>query len=69
MVWHSGDNEYWFDPGTLVRVRIEKESWSSQNDAPAPAIDENEDAKARSRVPYSIEASMAEPGLGGIDWW
>lgn len=70
-IWPTGETEIYFDNGTIVHARIEKESWEdamhkgpvkdsktlhSINDGPPKA-------------PYSIEASMAEPGLGGVDWW
>jgi DNA-directed RNA polymerase III subunit RPC8 len=69
-VWKSGGQEYWFDAGETVRVRIESEKWNSPNETPAAvAGNETADVKARSQVPYSIEGSMAEAGLGGIEWW
>ena len=68
-VWKTADNEYFFDDGTPVRVRIETEKWNSQTETPVAAVNENADTKMRAQVPYSIEASIAEAGLGGFDWW
>lgn len=68
-VWKTADNEYFFDDNTPVRIRIETERWNSQNEAPVATVNDNADTKFRAQVPYSIEASIAEPGLGGFDWW
>jgi DNA-directed RNA polymerase III subunit RPC8 len=69
-VWKSGGNDYWFDAGENVRFRIESEKWSNPNDeVSATAGGETADIKARAQVPYSLEGSMAEPGLGGVEWW
>jgi DNA-directed RNA polymerase subunit E'/Rpb7 len=68
-VWQTGENEYWFDPGTIVRIRIEKETWRQPTDTAAISLGDNADSQARSQVSYSIEASIAEPGLGGVEWW
>ena len=48
-------------------MRIEHESWRNQ-------IDEQEateaaDDQSQPRALYYIEASMAEYGLGGVEWW
>ena len=68
-VWKTADNEYFFDDGTTVRIRIETERWNSQNETHVSAVNDNADNKARAQVSYSIEASIAEAGLGGVDWW
>jgi len=68
-VWKTPENEYFFDPGTVVRVRVERETWNSQSDTSTTALAENADARARAQAPYSIEASIAEAGLGGEEWW
>ena len=69
--WRPSEGaDYWFDPGTVVRLRVERETWNNQPEATAPSItSDNPDTVARLQVPYSIEASMAEPGLGGEEWW
>lgn len=70
-VWPTGDSEVYFDNGTIVHARIESETWQD-----AMQIDESKVKAATgveealpTRVPYSIQASMAEMGLGGVDWW
>lgn len=68
-VWKTEAAEYYFDPGTTIRARIETEKWNGPNEMPVTAAHDNADTKARAQVPYSIEASIAEPGLGGVNWW
>lgn len=69
-VWLSGETEIFFDNGTVVHARIEKETWQD-----AMVIDEKKSKVVNgakdtpTRTPYSIEASMAEVGLGGVEWW
>lgn len=63
-VWPSGETEIFFDNGTVVHARIEKETWQD-----AMQVDEKKAKDAAARTPYSIEASMAEVGLGGVEWW
>ena len=69
-MWPTGETEIFFDDGTIVHARIEKEIWQD-----AMQVDEKK-AKAAAesgniplKQPYTIEASMAEVGLGGVDWW
>jgi hypothetical protein len=52
-----------------VRLRVEREAWNNQPDVMVAGVNDNPDTVARLQVPYSIEASMAEPGLGGEEWW
>lgn len=69
-VWQTGETEIFFDNGTVVHARIEKEIWqdvTQVDDKKAKGINGAKDTAAKS--PYSLEASMAEMGLGGVDWW
>ncbi|KAK5046548.1 hypothetical protein LTR84_008351 [Exophiala bonariae] len=72
-VWRTEESELWFDIGTVVNLRIEAEKWVDQ--APKAPIKSGGAAGAAGEavleraVPYSIEASMAEAGLGGVEWW
>jgi DNA-directed RNA polymerase subunit E'/Rpb7 len=69
-VWRPSEGaDYWFDPGTVVRFRVERETWNNLPDVTVAGVNDNPDTVARLQVPYSIEASMAEPGLGGEEWW
>lgn len=68
-VWRTQGSEFYFDAGETVRARVEMEKWNSANEPPAATENENADARVRGLVPYSIEASMNEPGLGGSSWW
>ncbi|KAK5087945.1 DNA-directed RNA polymerase III complex subunit Rpc25 [Lithohypha guttulata] len=70
-VWLSGETEIFFDDGTIVHARVETEKWQD-----AMQIDESKVKAVNgaqetlpNKIPYSIEASMAEMGLGGVDWW
>ena len=59
----------YFDNGNTVRLRIEAEHWQDQApDGTKRGVETNGDAVTR-KVPYRIEASMAEPGLGDVMWW
>ncbi|KAK5022000.1 DNA-directed RNA polymerase III complex subunit Rpc25 [Exophiala sideris] len=67
-VWRTEESELWFDEGTVVNLRVEAEKWHDQ--APkGPAETAEAGAEAERKVPYAIEASMAEAGLGGVEWW
>lgn len=62
----------YFDLGLIVNFRVEKENWNDQAPAPPkvrkPGEPEPEQV-VEHKVSYSIEASMGEPGLGGVTWW
>ncbi|KAI1617533.1 DNA-directed RNA polymerase III subunit C25 [Exophiala viscosa] len=67
-VWRTGESELWFDQGTVVNLRVEAEKWHDQ--APkGPAETAEAGNEGERKVPYAIEASMAEAGLGGVEWW
>ena len=68
-IWETGDNSIYLDPGTVVKLRIEQENWNNQSDASSTSKSDNPDIQAMADVPYSIVASMAESGLGGVEWW
>jgi DNA-directed RNA polymerase III subunit RPC8 len=73
-VWHNNTNEgeedqLYFDNGNTVRLRVEAEHWTDQApDGSKKAGETNGDVVKR-KVPYRIEGSMAEPGLGDVMWW
>ncbi|KAL2444660.1 hypothetical protein ABEF94_016908 [Exophiala dermatitidis] len=67
-IWKTGDASLYFDPATVVNLRVESEKWHDQ--APkGPQTEGEADKQTDRKVPYAIEASMAESGLGGVDWW
>lgn len=68
-IWETSGTQIYCDIGTLVRIRVEKETWHNQTDTVSASVNDNPDVQALATVPFSITASMAEPGLGGIDWW
>ncbi len=55
-VWRTGDEgeaEFWFDHGTIVHARVEKEKWEdAARQAPTKAD------KSDKKIPYSIEVSQ-----------
>ncbi|KIX01646.1 DNA-directed RNA polymerase [Rhinocladiella mackenziei CBS 650.93] len=67
-VWRTEESELWFDEGTIVNLRIEAEKWQDQGPK-GPITDSETETENECQVPYSIEASMAEAGLGGVEWW
>jgi RNA polymerase III subunit Rpc25 len=83
-VWKSEEADLWFDPGTVVNIRIEHETWMDR--APnAQLLNADSHLESQALVPYSLtvrtvlvfwfasadslQASIAEGGLGGIEWW
>ena len=55
-VWKSEEADVWFDPGTVVNVRIEQEHW--QDRAPgAHAVNGDAIPEAQLHVPYSLTVS------------
>ncbi|KAJ9660822.1 DNA-directed RNA polymerase III complex subunit Rpc25 [Neophaeococcomyces mojaviensis] len=69
-VWKTGETEIFFDDGIPVYARIEKETWEdAMQNTSKPSKTANGVSSPSQKTPYSIEASMQEHGLGGIDWW
>jgi DNA-directed RNA polymerase III subunit RPC8 len=68
-IWRVESSDIYFDQGTVVKLRVEKENWNSLTGVAAAEAAGNADTRAMANAPYSIEGSMAEPGLGGVDWW
>ncbi|RMZ89943.1 hypothetical protein DV736_g2827, partial [Chaetothyriales sp. CBS 134916] len=68
-VWRSDEAELWFDQGTVVNVRVEVEKWGEERSGGLEGEPGCEGKKAGGGVSYSIEASIMESGLGGLDWW
>ncbi|KIW22966.1 DNA-directed RNA polymerase [Cladophialophora immunda] len=71
-VWETEGDPIYLDEGTIVNIRVEAEKWNDQAPTPPKIRKPGEpepDPVVEHRVPYSIEASMGEPGLGGVDWW
>ncbi len=78
-VWHNNmsegeeENQLYFDNGNTVRLRVEAEHWTDQapdGSEKGKAMDEtNGEVVQQSKVPYRIEGSMAESGLGDVNWW
>lgn len=71
-VWKTEDSEVFFDNGTTVHARIEKEIWEDTiqpNPVKDTALTNGASQEVAKKNPYSIVASMNEVGLGGSDWW
>ena len=52
-VWKSEEADVWFDPGTVVNIRIEQEHW--QDRAPgARSVNEDAVLDSQPHVPYSL---------------
>lgn len=62
------EDKLYFDNGNTVRVRIEAEFWTDQAPDGKKKGGEGEEQEKR-KVPWRIEGSMAEPGLGDVMWW
>ena len=52
-VWKSEEADVWFDPGTVVNIRIEQENW--QDRAPgARTVNGDAPLDSKPHVPYSL---------------
>lgn len=77
----NGEDQLYFDNGNTVRFRVEAEFWTDQapdgSKKPAavaglPGGGENGNGgeqQQQRKVPWRLEGSMAEPGLGDVMWW
>jgi DNA-directed RNA polymerase III subunit RPC8 len=80
----AGEDQLYFDNGNTVRFRVEAEFWTDQapdgSKKPAaaglvgglPGGVENGNGgeqQQQRKVPWRLEGSMAEPGLGDVMWW
>ncbi|KIM97708.1 hypothetical protein OIDMADRAFT_105227 [Oidiodendron maius Zn] len=64
----SPADKLFYDNHDTVRFRIEEEHWFDQSPlGPSAANDLNAPASAHS--PYTLVASMEDPGLGPCLWW
>lgn len=63
--WENDGDTLYYDNHETVRFRIEAEHWFDQ--APLGPTEKDEDNVKKS--PYTIEASMEDPGLGPCLWW
>ena len=64
-IWDNDNEMFYFDHHEAVRFRIESENWVDQ--APMGPTEKEEGVEKAS--PYTIEASMADAGLGPCLWW
>ncbi|KAJ9615586.1 DNA-directed RNA polymerase III complex subunit Rpc25 [Cladophialophora chaetospira] len=65
-------DDLFLDAGEIVNFRVESEKWNDQAPAAPKARSQGEpepNPAVADKVPYSIEGSMTEPGLGGVHWW
>lgn len=67
-MWKTEETDLWFDPGTVVNVRIEQEKWQDKA-AGTHLASTDGPLDPPPHVPYSLTASIAEGGLGGLEWW
>ena len=60
-------NPYYMDIGHDIRVRVEKEVFVDTT----PSLSKAEAASSipTNSVPYTILATIAQPGLGILSWW
>jgi DNA-directed RNA polymerase subunit E'/Rpb7 len=72
-VWKTEGNDLYFDPGTVVNVRIEQERWTDKaagKKTSVTGVEGSENGDANDNNPaYELIGSMAEGGLGGLHWW
>ncbi|PAV20044.1 polymerase III polypeptide H [Pyrrhoderma noxium] len=64
------DRRMYIDSGEIVRVRVEADEFFDDEPGPPKAAEGVMAAKReRRRSPYTITCSIAEQGLGPLDWW
>ena len=66
-IWQNEGADYFYDKNDWVRVRVEGEEW--HDISPAMPYDSEDVATLERQSPYSIKASMMQPGLGPVVWW
>jgi DNA-directed RNA polymerase III subunit RPC8 len=60
----------YYDNHDTVRFRIEEEHWFDQSPTgPAAGAGNGGDPAGAPRSPYTLLASMEDPGLGPCLWW
>ncbi|KAI9681143.1 MAG: DNA-directed RNA polymerase III subunit rpc25 [Caeruleum heppii] len=64
-IWTSDESKLYLDKNESVRFRVEAEEWNDQS----PVAPAERYATTERRSPYSIQASMAQSGLGPTSWW
>ncbi|KAI9749122.1 MAG: DNA-directed RNA polymerase III subunit rpc25 [Lichina confinis] len=70
-IWDSEGTQYYFDKNEPVYFRVESEEWNDQS----PSGPNVSDLGAGTvtvmdrTVPYCIQGSMAQSGLGVCSWW
>ena len=59
------------DPGEEIRFRVTNETFvDCSPNAPDPSKPEPDPADdPDKRIPFSLQASINEPGLGLLSWW
>ena len=65
----EGHVDLFMDPGEEIRFRVTSESFV---DTSPPGPETKKDIKTeenKPRIPYQIQASINEPGLGLLSWW
>ena len=75
-IWHtSEETQLYYDNQETVRFRIEAEHWHDQTPI-GPTVKEEEfggfgigGGDVGKKSPYTITASMEDPGLGPCLWW
>ncbi|KAF3938452.1 hypothetical protein ABW19_dt0203321 [Dactylella cylindrospora] len=66
-VWHTEDDELYFDKNELIRFRVEEEEFND-NTPVDPALRDSL-ADADMSPPYRLIGSCYQSGLGVVAWW
>ena len=68
----DGDHhDLFMDPGEELRFRVTSESFvdTSPSAPDAKGKDSQSVTEEESKIPYQLQASINEPGLGLLSWW
>ena len=65
----DGDHhDLFMDPGEELRFRVTSESFVDTSPS-APDVNKTAVTEEESKIPYQIQATINEPGLGLLSWW
>lgn len=61
-------HDLFMDTGNVIKFRVTKEIFEESSPVGPPVLSEESKA-SEPKIPYRIEASINEPGLGVTSWW
>lgn len=62
-------HDLFMDTGNVIKFRVTKEIFEESSPVGPPVKSDDAKITSEPKVPYRIEASINEPGLGVTSWW